>query len=48
MGEASGSGSSDSSVRAVPVVGDMGTSSPGSLGDGFGVAVAAVEYEIIQ
>lgn len=24
-----------------PVVGERGTSSPGSLGDGFGVAVAA-------
>lgn len=39
----SGSGSSSNSWEsAAPVVGDMGTSSPGSLGEGLGVAVEAV------
>lgn len=34
-------GADRSCIRAVPVVGDSGTSSPGSLGDGLGVAVEA-------
>lgn len=38
-------GADRSCIRAVPVVGDSGTSSPGSLGDGLGVAVEASNIE---
>ena len=44
--EESVSVSAESWESEPPVVGERGTSSPGSLGDGFGVAVAAENNQI--
>ena len=43
----SASVSAESWESEPPVVGERGTSSPGSLGDGFGVAVAAGDNKIV-